>query len=162
MINLRGANPDKRWYQEEINTTKALNVKHYDIPMRAYSLPQLELLKQLVIDIQRAPRPILVHCYSGADRTGLASAIALIFANDTSYPDIVKQVSWRYRAIYPTSVGKQVLPLYEKWLAEHQYQSSPEHFLQWLDQLQAGVNYPQKIPYPKTIWQRLELSPIPN
>ena len=40
-------------------------------------------MRQLIEVIDRSEYPILFHCHKGADRTGMASAIALLLRTDT-------------------------------------------------------------------------------
>jgi protein tyrosine/serine phosphatase len=78
VINLRGASKTgAAWYTDEIKESQALGVKHLDFAMsagRELTGAQMAALTQLMRD---APKPILVHCYSGVDRTGLASVVYL-------------------------------------------------------------------------------------
>ncbi len=53
-----------------------------NIGFGSHELPQSNRLNQLVDALLTAPRPILLHCHRGADRTGMASAIALILNGD--------------------------------------------------------------------------------
>lgn len=75
VINLRGPNPGKDWYDGEVQVTRAHGVRQFDIPMRADRIPHRKRLLELLDALESAERPILVHCRAGADRTGEASAI---------------------------------------------------------------------------------------
>ena len=75
IINLRGANPGERWYDKELADAKALGVEHIDFSMSAkHELTQVRA-QQLIELMAKAPKPLLIHCNSGSDRTGLASAL---------------------------------------------------------------------------------------
>jgi len=68
---LRGENPKQAWYQGEVETSRQLNIKHYDVSLNSHKTPspqQLTLLKNI---LETAPKPLLIHCRAGADRTGL-------------------------------------------------------------------------------------------
>ncbi|OYV29656.1 MAG: hypothetical protein B7Z81_14970 [Acidocella sp. 20-61-6] len=75
VLNLRGPNPSKDWYRDELAATKAHGAKHYDIGISALSLVPKRKLAQILAVLRDAPKPILVHCASGADRTGFVSAL---------------------------------------------------------------------------------------
>lgn len=75
VINLRGANPQELWYQNEVAATTKAGVQHVDIAMSASKLPSRAILLQLFDAFQTAQYPILIHCEAGADRTGAAAAI---------------------------------------------------------------------------------------
>ncbi|MBT9369833.1 dual specificity protein phosphatase family protein [Rhizobium sp. CSW-27] len=77
IINLRGKNDGKAWYDGEVEMARALGIQHFDLGMsarRPVSWAQMEQLIQLMRD---APKPLLIHCNAGADRSGLASALYL-------------------------------------------------------------------------------------
>jgi protein tyrosine/serine phosphatase len=77
IINLRGGNSGHRWYDSEVAEAKELNIGHIDFHMSsARELTQAQAA-QLVEIMRDAPKPILIHCQAGADRTGLASALYL-------------------------------------------------------------------------------------
>lgn len=75
VLNLRGENTGKDWYDAEIAAATAAGVEHVDIPMSAREEPDETKLQRLMTILRTAPQPILVHCQSGSDRTGLASAL---------------------------------------------------------------------------------------
>src|ERR1019366_8063044 len=75
VINLRGRNPDAKWYRDETEVTVHRAITHIDIGMSASKEPGSATINQLIEAFKTAPRPILIHCEGGADRSGLASAI---------------------------------------------------------------------------------------
>ena len=78
VLNLRGGSPDDRWYNDEVRATRDSKINFYDLPMSATRRPlRRELL--IVLDLfDRCPYPLLIHCKSGSDRTGLATALYLM------------------------------------------------------------------------------------
>ncbi len=77
IINLRGGNPEDAWYQEEVATAKKLGITHIDFRMKAARELTQEQAIALIATMRDAPKPLLVHCRSGSDRTGLAAALYL-------------------------------------------------------------------------------------
>lgn len=75
VINLRGENEDALWYRNERATAEEAGVRLVDVRMSAGSLPSRAALLLLYDTYQTAEYPILIHCQSGADRTGAAAAI---------------------------------------------------------------------------------------
>jgi protein tyrosine/serine phosphatase len=75
VINLRGVRTLPDWYQGERHLTELRGVRLIDFPMSASKVLQPERALALVNLMKNAPKPILVHCFSGADRTGLVSVI---------------------------------------------------------------------------------------
>lgn len=74
VLNLRGPNKNA-WYREEVDTAAREGLVHIDFPMSASHALTTEKSRQLIAILRDAPKPILIHCKSGADRTGLASVI---------------------------------------------------------------------------------------
>jgi len=74
ILNLRGAK-DKDWYKYEITASKKYHIKHYDFKMSAGKELSVKRMNKLISIIKNAPKPILIHCKAGADRTSLAVAL---------------------------------------------------------------------------------------
>jgi protein tyrosine phosphatase (PTP) superfamily phosphohydrolase (DUF442 family) len=132
MINLRGANPDKKWYQDELQISQQLGVKHYDVALNSTILPKPEDMKKLAHFLEIAPEPILLHCEGGADRTGFAAAAALLLRGK-SVAESEKQISIYYFVISKKSIGRTLLPMYQRWLEQNHLQSSRSNFLKWIN-----------------------------
>lgn len=75
IINLRGENEQDAWYRNERAAAEKAGVTLVDIRMSAGQFPSRDALLLLYDTFQTAEYPILIHCQSGADRTGAASAI---------------------------------------------------------------------------------------
>ena len=75
VINLRGQNAHEAWYRDEVKEAAQLGVKHIDFAMKASRELTDEQAMQLIVVMRDAPKPLLIHCHSGADRTGLAAAL---------------------------------------------------------------------------------------
>lgn len=96
VINLRGRNPGDAWYDDELRVTASHGVVHFDIGMGATSEPDAKVISRLMTALRTAPRPILVHCASGADRSGLAAALYERFIKGQSAEIAAGQLSFRY------------------------------------------------------------------
>ena len=75
IVNLRGKQQGKSWYKEEIRLSKQLNLVHIDFRLSPSKIIKPSKLIRLVNILKKLPKPILVHCKAGADRSGLVSAI---------------------------------------------------------------------------------------
>ncbi len=132
IINLRGSNPNYRWYQDETYISQVMGIKHYDVRLSSTQKPRPRQLRRLVYLLQNAPKPILLHCEGGADRTGFAAAMFLLLKG-RSIAEARHQFSWVYHVRSARSVGKLVLPYYVAWLKKHGFKSSNRaHFLRWV------------------------------
>ncbi len=96
VINLRGENRGELWYENELAVTVAHKVAHFDLGMGATSEPEPKVIAKLLKILRTAPRPILIHCYSGADRSGLAAALYERVVMGKSAQNAASQLSFRY------------------------------------------------------------------
>ncbi len=76
VINLRGSN-SVSWYNVETHTSHQLGLEHFDFALSASQEVNDEELDRILATIAKAPKPLLIHCKSGADRTGLVGALYL-------------------------------------------------------------------------------------
>ena len=76
VVNLRGQSP-RDWYRDETAVTDRMGVTHLDFKMSAGRELTPEESFQLISLLRDAPKPILIHCQGGSDRTGLASVMYL-------------------------------------------------------------------------------------
>ncbi|OGO89893.1 MAG: hypothetical protein A3F10_02510 [Coxiella sp. RIFCSPHIGHO2_12_FULL_42_15] len=132
IVNLRGANLNEDWYMQEIKTANLLQVKHFDLALKSRKLPNMAELKSLTDIIQTAPKPILLHCLSGSDRTGFASAMSMILLENAPLEKAEGQFSWRYFVTSDKTIGKQVFTLYQQWLAAYHKKNDKTNFLKWV------------------------------
>lgn len=93
IINLRGVESRPTWWQEEITVSRQKNVNHYDIHMDAKVMTPKSKLLELLYIYDNAPRPILIHCKSGADRTGEAAAIWVLDQMGRSNTEAARQLA---------------------------------------------------------------------
>lgn len=96
VINLRGPNPTEDWYRNEVEVLRRLNVNLISIPMSASRLPHQKDLLVLLDAFQNAPRPFLVHCQAGADRTGEAAALYQMLYMGKSKTEAMRMLSIQY------------------------------------------------------------------
>ena len=90
VLNLRENNSDK----DEIN---AINrnwnnaVTLYEIPLDTGKISEDDLYKILTV-IRDAPKPLLIHCWHGSDRTGCAVAAYRIVFENWSVEDAISEL----------------------------------------------------------------------
>jgi protein tyrosine/serine phosphatase len=96
ILNLRGKCADKAWYKEETETCRRLRVGHFDLDLSASQAPTPSQIKELLHLFRFAPRPVLIHCQGGADRSGLASAYWKVVVDREPLWIAERQLSIRY------------------------------------------------------------------
>jgi protein tyrosine/serine phosphatase len=75
VLNLRGAHPGDAWYDGEMAAAHALRLVHYDYPISAKRFVTSRQIAEILKIVRAAPKPLLIHCQSGADRSGLVAAL---------------------------------------------------------------------------------------
>ncbi len=96
ILNLRGESNNAKWYTDEVQESKALNIVHINFGMSAGRELTPEQAKELIAIMRDAPKPLLIHCQAGADRTGLASALYLAAVAGKGESAAEGQLSLRY------------------------------------------------------------------
>ncbi|QUS42189.1 protein tyrosine phosphatase [Tardiphaga alba] len=96
IVNLRGSNPGRSWYDDEIKASTATGVVHIDFPISSGRELTDDQIVQLTTHLRTAARPILIHCEAGADRTGLTAALYQLVIAGRSTTEASQQLSFRY------------------------------------------------------------------
>ncbi|HKD47302.1 MAG TPA: hypothetical protein VKB67_06420 [Rhizomicrobium sp.] len=78
VINLRGRNDDLSWWRNETGAARARGIAHLDAMLDSRKLPTQPMLMRLVEVFDSAPRPFMLKCSGGQDRTSFAAALYLI------------------------------------------------------------------------------------
>jgi hypothetical protein len=132
VVNLRGLDPQE-WYLDESRATNRHNVAEEDIGFSANRLPSVVGLRQLVEIVDRAECPLLFHCHKGADRTGMASAIALLLKTDKPLEEARVQLGPRYGhlPLGRTAHIDHFFDLYQEWLDAQGLKHAPDVFRRW-------------------------------
>jgi hypothetical protein len=135
VINLRGCCDPEDWYLDEGRVTLRNDVSQEDLGFSAGRLPSVITLRQLIDVIDHSDYPILFHCHKGADRTGMASVIALLLRTDTPLEEARKQLSFRYGhlPLGRTTNIDRFFDLYEEWLAAQGLTHSRAVFRRWVE-----------------------------
>ncbi len=84
VLNLRKTRNDNR----EANGT-TLSLQH--VPINTWRMSYDDLVKSMVL-LQRAEKPVLVHCLHGSDRTGCIIAAYRIVNNDWTKEEAIKEL----------------------------------------------------------------------
>ncbi len=96
IINLRGAAPRSEWYRQELAVAHRDGVAHSDVDLSADVPLSDTQMKQLVTLMANSPKPLLLHCLGGADRTGLAAALYLYALKGEPAEQAGGQLALRY------------------------------------------------------------------
>lgn len=113
VLNLRGT-PAKPHHILEVESCEKLGLELFSLALHARRPPRADVLADLFELFDRIPRPFVMHCKSGADRAGMASALYLL-DQGASVDEARKQLSFRFLHIKRSKTGVQdhLLDLYE-------------------------------------------------
>ena len=132
ILSLLGPEKGDRWYENEHTFAQQHQIRMLNIGFASHELPLKSHLNHLIDALVSEPKPLLLHCHRGSDRSGMASAIALILFQDDSLKTVERQFSWRYGVVpFTHSIGVQFFDLYEQWLKSTGQSHSRENFLNW-------------------------------
>ena len=113
VLNLRGAS-EADWYRIERATADRLNLQHADFLMHDIEILAPDQAAALIALLERLPKPVLIHCKAGADRTGLAAALYLA-SLDKGEALAEAQISFRY--------GHVSLPVSAAWPMDQSWEA---------------------------------------
>jgi hypothetical protein len=143
IINLRGRNEDLGWWKKETAIAKEAGIAHLDAMLDSRKLPTREMLVRLIECFDTAPRPFLLKCSGGQDRTSLAAALYLIHRDGWSalaaahaqfarFPYLhfpKRHQRWLKAFVDFAQEDSRGLPL-QQWIAQRY---SPQILKAWLD-----------------------------
>ena len=104
ILNLRGEEPFS-FFLFEREAAEAQGLAMTNVRLSARRLASAERMAELFAAFDAMPRPFVMHCKSGADRAGLASALWLMDQEGVHVSVARKQLHWRYAHLKGTSTG---------------------------------------------------------
>jgi hypothetical protein len=127
VVNLRGWRADCGSDALSRREAARLGLVHVDAPLESRGAPHRDRLLRLVEIFSRMAEPALLHCKSGADRTGLAAGVWLLLQG-RSVAEAAAQLSWRYGHVKAAKTG-----ILDAFFAEYAA-AGDVPFLRWLEQ----------------------------
>jgi protein tyrosine phosphatase (PTP) superfamily phosphohydrolase (DUF442 family) len=133
VINLRSDEETKSRFKGEQEVTEVHGVNLHFIRMSVF-MPPRKTLQQLVHLLSTAQRPLLLHCARGVERSGIASAVAVLLSGGT-IAEARKQFALTYGFVPLVCQPDlpKVLDDYEQWLVVRGWSHTPERFSRWVE-----------------------------
>jgi protein tyrosine/serine phosphatase len=129
VINLRGET-ESGSYRLEKEACERLGMKLVNFKMGSRSAPHISEIKRFAELFNSVEYPILMHCKSGADRAGLASALYLHLKEGVPISEAKKQLTLRFGHIRQADTG--VLDeFFERYLEDTR--ETPMPFMTWVE-----------------------------
>ncbi|HXR95686.1 MAG TPA: hypothetical protein VN718_07405 [Rhizomicrobium sp.] len=143
LINLRGRNDDLSWWKKETGAAHARGIAHLDAMLDSRKLPTQPMLARLIEAFDSAPRPFVLKCSGGQDRTSFAAALYLIHRGGWGAMEEARAQYARFPYLhFPKKHQRWLRPFLEfaaedargvplsQWISERY---TPERLKQWLD-----------------------------
>ncbi len=129
VINLRGEVRQPQHYFE-VELCKELGLTLLDVPIDSHRAPTRAEVQAVIEAIETAEKPLIFHCKSGADRTGLVAALYVLYKGGT-IADARAQLSAKYLHFRRgrKAVLDEVIDAYER-----DYLASGTAFPEWLSE----------------------------
>jgi hypothetical protein len=159
ILNLRGGGTSDSFYSNEVQVTSAKGIDFYDFPMSATRRPSRRDLLVLLDLFQRCRYPLLIHCKSGSDRTGMASALYLMAQADTPPDRALESFSLYYGHIPLFGPDRLHEPFHEyaEWLKQGSLSHSPQRLREWVEREYQAEDPLKPIPTlptgPRALWR---------
>lgn len=105
ILNLRGTQPGRHYYDLEHHTGRALGLEVVDLPWGSREAPYVERIEQLIEVFDRIEYPAFMHCKSGADRAGIVAVLYKLLHEKVPFEEAVEQLSFKYGHVRQGKTG---------------------------------------------------------
>ena len=114
VISLSCERKEARWYKDELEICKEYRIVRHSIPMSSRHEPTEQVIKYVTDAFNGSPRPVLIHCKRGSDRTGLVAAMWKVLVDKEPKSVAKKQLSLVYLH-FPIGWAGSLDRYFEKW-----------------------------------------------
>ena len=129
IVNLRGER-DCGSFRLQQQACRSHGITIEELVVKSRAVPTAAQVHEAKALFDRIEYPMLLHCKSGADRAGLASALYLILKQGDSVESALDQLHARFGHFKQADTG--VLDyMFERYLADNA--KTPMPFMQWVD-----------------------------
>ena len=129
IINLRGQRADCGADALSRAESARLGLVHIDAPFESRGAPHKDRILRLAAIFQDMTEPALIHCKSGADRTGLGAGLWLLLQG-RAVNEALAQLSLRHGHVAASRTG--ILDAFFKSFAAFQRENPAMPFLDWV------------------------------
>jgi protein tyrosine phosphatase (PTP) superfamily phosphohydrolase (DUF442 family) len=127
VICVRGGRAFGAWPLER-EACERLQIHLRKVSIRAREAPRKEDLLGLIDQFESVEYPILIHCKSGADRTGFATAVYLMSVEGRSPDEALAQLALRYGHLRFSRAG-----ILREVIESFRQDASALHFRAWVE-----------------------------
>ncbi len=133
VVSLRGGDASDDWWPPVSKVANEEGLLYERVRLSGGRMPSVSALRELVRILDESPRPLLIHCLQGVERTGLISGVARLLEGDP-LDQARRTFSLRYGFWQPESGSDlpRVFDQYQDWLDARGADHEPELFRQWV------------------------------
>lgn len=128
ILNLRGAT-EYGSYLLEAEACRAAGIELVNLKFSSRTLPTRAEILELDALFDQLPKPLLMHCKSGADRSGFAAALYLLLHEGATPEAALAHLTWRHLHFGAGSTGILRFMI-ERYAADAR--RSPTSFRDWV------------------------------
>lgn len=129
ILNLRGTQPGRHYYDLEHFECARLGLAIHDLPWGSREAPFVERIEHLIEVFNTIEYPAFMHCKSGADRAGIVAVLYKLLHEGAPFEDAIDQLSLKYLHIKHGKTGMldHFFELYRQ-----RNEAEPIDFLTWV------------------------------
>lgn len=137
ILNLRGESP-KGYYLLEKEACVALGLALIDYRVYSYESPSKKAIHDLKRIYAEMDYPCVMHCKSGADRTGVAGVLFKHFQMKQPICEAVEQLRFRYLHIRHGKTG--IIDFFFEEFLRYETAGGALSFIEWVDDIYDPVD----------------------
>ena len=121
----------------ELEACRDAGLSFHNLVVRSRALPSRDEVRAAAHLFETVERPVLLHCQSGADRSGFAAALYLMLVEGRPVTEARKQLSLRYghNRFSKAGVLDAFFDAYERDTAEYNTANRPMPLAEWAETL---------------------------
>lgn len=129
VISLRGQGSDGIWLLEK-EACKRHGLALHSVKMKSNRAPHKDRVLRVCALLEEERGPFLIHCKSGADRSGLIAAVVLLMQDPPQFEQAKAQLSWKY--LHSRTARTGILDAFVHAYEAH-YANDPIPFVEWIE-----------------------------
>ncbi len=129
ILNLRGTQPGRSYYDLEHETCDRLGLAIHDLPWGSREAPYVERIEHLIEVFNSIEYPAMMHCKSGADRAGIVAVMYMLLHEKAPFEEAIDHLSFKYLHVKQGKTGMLDYFFEQYRLANA---AEPIDFLEWV------------------------------
>ncbi|MEO1038532.1 MAG: sulfur transferase domain-containing protein [Pseudomonadota bacterium] len=129
ILNLRGTQPGRHYYDLEHHTAREVGLAIIDLPWGSREAPYVHRIEQLIEVFDTIEYPAVMHCKSGADRAGIVAVMYKLLHEGAPFDEAIDQLSLKYGHVKQGKTG-MLDHFFELYRARNERE--PIDFLTWV------------------------------